>query len=112
MRNTRFYAIWCGIKTRCLNSTNKDYKNYGGRGITVCKEWLDFQNFYDDMFPDYCEHAYWFGEKQTTIDRIDNDGNYEFENCRWNTLGKQQSNKRKDGYKKRIRSKNGRFMAN
>jgi hypothetical protein len=70
---------------RCFNPNIEKYKNYGGRGITVCERWLDFENFLSDM-----------GEppKGYSLDRIDNFGNYEPDNCKWSTQEQQQNNKR------------------
>lgn len=83
------YMVWANMKSRCGNPLNPEYKNYGGRGITFCDRWKLFDNFLEDM-----------GDKpaNTSIDRIDNDGNYEPHNCRWATLDQQLMNRRNSIY--------------
>ena len=88
LSKTRLYRIYAGIKERCLNINLKAYKNYGGRGIKVCKEWKnDFMNFYNWAI----NNGY---SDDLTIDRIDVNGNYEPNNCRWVTKKVQNRNTR------------------
>lgn len=96
MRYTRFYKSWCDMKARCNNENNVHYKNYGGRGIKVCKRWQVFINFRDDMLESYTTHLEMFGKKDTTIDRVENNGDYEKENCHWATRKEQNRNSRKN----------------
>jgi len=94
MYNTRFYNIWRGVKKRCYQKSRKDYQNYGARGIVMSESWKTFLNFYNDMYQSYLGHVEKFGEDQTSIDRIDVNGNYEVGNCKWATRSEQASNKR------------------
>ena len=91
--NTRLYGIWCDMKARCYNHNVDSYPNYGGRGITVCPEWLhNFTAFQKWSFENGFKEEAAFGE--CTIDRIDGDGNYEPSNCRWVTQKIQSNNER------------------
>lgn len=86
MSKTRPYKIWEGIIQRCTNKRNAVYKYYGGKGIGVCISWRNsFINFWEDMKEGYANDL--------SIDRIDNDGGYCKENCRWATLDEQERNK-------------------
>lgn len=91
-RRTRLYRIWTRMKERCLNPNSVSYENYGGRGITVCDEWRqDFAAFRDwAMANGYSD--------ELQIDRIENDGSYRPENCKWSTRAGQSLNRRSNVY--------------
>lgn len=89
---TKEYRTWNGIKDRCYNKTSKTYSYWGGRGIRVCKRWLDsYQNFLSDMGRS--------PSPKHSIERINNDGNYELSNCKWATKKQQANNRRPRGKK-------------
>lgn len=88
--HTSEYNIWCSMKQRCTDPKLKAFPHYGGRGIKVCSRWLEsFENFYEDM-----------GErpKGKSLDRLDNEGNYEKDNCAWRSRIEQANNKRSNVY--------------
>ena len=109
MRHTRFYSIWCGMKNRCNCPTSKDFNNYGGRGVSVCKEWEKFSGFKNDLLDSYVHHLEKFGITNTTLDRIDPTDNYTKDNCRWATRKEQAINKTSFGVEKRTRNILGQF---
>lgn len=85
------YNVWASMRSRCRNPNNRQWNDYGGRGIETCSRWEDFHAFVEDM-----------GERPSghTLDRIDNNGNYSPENCRWASRKTQQRNQRRAVYVK------------
>lgn len=87
MSKTKLYRIWASMKDRCLRPKSTAFYKYGGRGITVCEEWLDFENFRAWAMANGYEEG-------LSIDRVNPNGNYEPSNCRWVTMQEQAHNKR------------------
>ena len=93
LRKHPLYPVWNDMLHRCYNEKSKGYRNYGGRGIKVCDKWRNsVKNFIEDMYPSF--------KSGLSIDRVNNDGNYESDNCRWATQSQQNLNKRGYGTSK------------
>ncbi|MCI6457126.1 MAG: hypothetical protein MSA56_05365 [Clostridium sp.] len=93
-KDRRFYQIWSDMRKRTTNPNSNEWHNYGGRGITS-DDYKYFIDFYDDFYSSYLEHKNQYGEKNTTIDRINVNESYIKENIRWSTQAEQQNNTRK-----------------
>jgi len=99
MYGTRFYRIYRHMFDRCNRPKHHAFHRYGGRGIKLL--WVSFEDFYRDMYESYKKHVEEFGERNTSIDRIDNENSYCKENCKWSTP-KEQCNNRKN-IRKRVK---------
>ena len=91
LTGTRLYRIWKDMRNRCRNKNVPGYPSWGGRGIRVCEEWGSFEPFFDWSV----KHGY---EGSLTLDRLDNNGDYTPENCRWVTMKEQSLNRRSNVY--------------
>jgi hypothetical protein len=104
-RHTRLYHVWCSMIQRCTNSKCKAYPDYGGRGIKVFDHWRDFINYQNYILATLGERP----SEHHSLDRIDNDGNYELGNMQWATRSEQMKNRRGSFWNGRPRNKDGRF---
>lgn len=86
MGKSRIFKIWAGMRKRCLNPNCIAYNDYGGRGIKICKDWDSFETFYNDMNIGYSDSL--------SLDRINTNGDYSPQNCRWSTMKQQNNNRR------------------
>jgi len=100
MTGTKIYRIWAGMLRRCRNPNDAAFHDYGGRGIRITERWRKFENFYADM-----------GEPPPglSLDRINNDGNYEPSNCRWATQSEQVNNRRPMPHNRKYRTNTSGF---
>lgn len=108
-KRTKLYVCWTNMKQRCLNSKHRDFYQYGGRGITVCDEWLAFKPFAEWAL----NNGY---SDELTLDRMNNNDGYSPQNCRWVTMQQQCTNRRKpitntSGYIGVTKRSNGKYVA-
>lgn len=91
---SRLYTIWKGMRERCNNKNSSEYANYGGRGIIVCPEWDDYEKFFQWAMDNGFDES--LPRRECSIDRINNDGNYSPDNCRWVSASQQARNTRRN----------------
>ena len=92
---TKLFRVWAHMKDRCYREKDKRFRNYGGRGIKICEEWLNKENGFINFYNWAIKNGY---KENLSIDRIDNDGNYEPQNCRWTTMKVQANNTTRNHY--------------
>lgn len=94
----KLYFCWASMMRRCTDSSYESFSSYGGRGILVCERWQNFSNFKNDMYESYTAHLEIHGSPDTSIERKDVNGNYEYDNCCWATRKEQSRNKQNSIY--------------
>ncbi len=97
LKDKAFYNHWCAMRTRTTNPNQDHWKDYGGRGINSDK-FANFVDFYDGLYESYKEARALFGEKNVSLERVDVDGHYCVENCKWIHVADQKGNQRKTIY--------------
>jgi hypothetical protein len=90
---SKFYRVWASMLNRCRLKSDTNYYKYGSRGIKVCDRWNVFENFKEDMYHSYLEHINIYGF-DTSLDRLNSNGDYCKNNCKWSTSEEQQNNKK------------------